>query len=325
MGYPDYTGGGMPVLELKKSVNAAPELVWQVVSDMETFARVAPNLTHVDVIREQGSNLRRQLFDKQGRSWDEERIAVTPGQSLTMRVDAHYFSAAFSSMNYTWSVVAGDQGAVIHMRYEYRVKWGVVGGALDRFRFRQQLRISCEEILSNWISMINAREWAWRVTVSRILARKGAGVFTVNATDTLTDAAAILAEHSIGCLPVIDSKGKLVGMLSERDIVVALTHNGADTMSLLVPAVMTKKVVVAAPDDSMEVVMNCMNDRRIRHLPIIEADELVGLISIGDVVNARIAELEGESTQLRDFIETRRFNDLYRRIGPAAYDSGLAP
>ena len=114
-------------------------------------------------------------------------------------------------------------------------------------------------------------------------------------------------------------------MLSERDIVVALTHNGADTMSLLVPAVMTKKVVVAAPDDSMEVVMNCMNDRRIRHLPIIEADELVGLISIGDVVNARIAELEGESTQLRDFIETRRFNDLYRRIGPAAYDSGLAP
>ena len=228
-------------------------------------------------------------------------------------------------MNYTWSVVAGDQGAVIHMRYEYRVKWGVVGGALDRFRFRQQLRIACEEILSNWISMINAREWAWRVTVSRILARKGAGVFTVNATDTLTDAAAILAEHSIGCLPVIDSKGKLVGMLSERDIVVALTHNGADTMSLLVPAVMTKKVVVAAPDDSMEVVMNCMNDRRIRHLPIIEADELVGLISIGDVVNARIAELEGESTQLRDFIETRRFNDLYRRIGPAAYDSGLAP
>ena len=79
MGYPDYTGGCMPVLELKKSVNAAPELVWQVVSDMETFARVAPNLTRVDVIREQGSNLRRQLFDKQGRSWDEERIAVTPG------------------------------------------------------------------------------------------------------------------------------------------------------------------------------------------------------------------------------------------------------
>ncbi|MDG2154983.1 MAG: CBS domain-containing protein [Gammaproteobacteria bacterium] len=314
----------MPVLELKRSVNAAPELVWQVVSDMEAFARVAPSVTRVDVIREPGTNLRRQLVDKQGRSWDEERIAVVPGQSLTMRVDSHYFSSAFSSMKYTWSVLASDQGAVIHMRYEYRVKWGIIGGVLDRFRFRQQLRSVCEDILSNWISTINAREWAWRVTVSRILARKGAGVFTVNATDTLTDAAVILAEQSIGCLPVIDPQGQLVGMLSERDIVTALTDNGTGTMLLSVSAAMTKKVVVAAPDDSMEVVMNCMNDRRIRHLPIMDGDALVGLISIGDVVNARIAELEGESTQLRDFIETRRFNDLYRRIGPAAYDSGLA-
>jgi CBS domain-containing protein/ribosome-associated toxin RatA of RatAB toxin-antitoxin module len=312
----------MPVLELKAAVRASPDLIWQVISDMEGFARVAPNLTRVEVIREQGQNLRRRLFDKEGRGWDEEQIAVVPGRSLTMRVDAHYFSSAFSRMHYTWSIRSEGEFSTVSMRYNYQVKWGYPGALLDRFGFRPKLRNVCQQILDNWVQLVHAREWAWRITAQRILDRKGDAVITVPASVDLAVAAGLLATHKVGCMPALDAHGGLVGMLSERDVVRAIAENNSAALSAKVSDVMTKRVIVAAPDDSMELIMNRMNDHRVRHLPVIIGSELLGVISIGDVVNARIAELEGESTQLRDFIETRRFNELYRQIGPAAYESG---
>jgi|GEM_PF-91577 len=312
----------MPVLELKAAVRASPELVWQVISDMEGFSRVAPNLTRVEVSHEPGQNLRRRLFDVEGYSWDEEQIAVVPGCSLTMRVDAHYFSSAFSSMYYTWSIVTDGDFSTIYMRYNYQVKWGYPGVLLDRFGFRPKLRSACQQILNNWVQLIHAREWAWRVTAQRILDRKDDIVITVSASANLACAAELLSTHKVGCMPALDANGGLVGMLSERDVVRALAGNNSGALAALVSEVMTKDVIRAAPDDSMELIMNRMNDHRIRHLPVIVSGELLGVISIGDVVNARIAELEGESNQLRDFIETRRFNDLYQQIGPAAYESG---
>ncbi len=309
----------MPVLELNTTVKAAPDLIWQVISDMRGFARISENLQRVDVIEIPGENLKRKLFDKQGRGWDEELIALDEGRSLTMRVDAHYFTSAFSNMTYTWSIHP-EAGAVrISMRYEYSVRWGVLGNILDGMRFQPRLRLTCQQILDNWCRMINAREWAWRVTAGQIIEKKGSAVTTVAETATVNEAVALLAEHNIGCLPVLDASESLVGLVSERDVVRVTASAGAETLAMPVSEIMTRNVLLAKPDDSMEVVMKCMNDRRIRHLPVMSDQQLVGLISIGDVVNARIAELEGESNQLRDFIETRRFTELYRQLGPAAY------
>ncbi|MDG1462844.1 MAG: CBS domain-containing protein [Gammaproteobacteria bacterium] len=309
----------MPVLELSKTIKAAPDLTWQVISDMSNFERVADNLVRADVIINPGENLKRSLFDKQGRGWDEERIALEEGRSLTMRVNSHSFSSAFSNMTYTWSIQPQADAMRISMRYEYSVRWGILGNALDGVRFRPKLRISCQQILDSWCRIINAREWAWRVTAEQIIERKGAAVITVAETAAVNEAVALLAEHNIGCLPVLNAAASLVGLVSERDIVRVTASAGADTLAMPVSEIMTRNLLLANPDDSMEVVMKCMNDHRIRHLPVVTDQQLFGLISIGDVVNSRIAELEGESSQLRDFIETRRFNELYRHLGPAAY------
>ena len=222
-------------------------------------------------------------------------------------------------MTYTWSLQPQADAMRISMRYEYSVRWGILGNALDGVRFRPKLRSSCQQILDSWCRIINAREWAWRVTAEQIIERKGAAVITVAETAAVNEAVALLAEHNIGCLPVLNAAESLVGLVSERDIVRVTASAGADTLAMPVSEIMTRNLLLANPDDSMEVVMKCMNDHRIRHLPVVTDQQLFGLISIGDVVNSRIAELEGESSQLRDFIETRRFNELYRQLGPAAY------
>jgi predicted transcriptional regulator len=81
---------------------------------------------------------------------------------------------------------------------------------------------------------------------------------------------------------------------------------------------MTRKVIVCQPDDNMILIMSCMSDRRVRHLPVMEGDRIIGIISIGDVVKTRIAELESESATLKEFIAARRWRELYRKLGPAA-------
>ncbi len=311
----------MPVLELKAAVKAPPDLVWQVISDMDDYARISPNIVRVEVLREQGQNLRRRLFDDGGRGWDEERISCEPGKQLTMRVDAHYYSKAFSSMQYTWSVQRSGGRTHILMRYEYRVRWGFIGAAFDRVRFRPKLRAVCEQVLDNWQQRINAREWAWRMTAGSLLAHKDAGRVHLSPKLTLAEAARLLTENQVGCLPVVDANERLAGMFSERDIVNALVRQQAGALGITVADVMSTEPVVASSHDSVEQIMNRMSRHSIRHLPVVDDNELIGIVSIDDVVRARIRELEGESGQLRDFIETRRFNDLYRQIGPAAFET----
>jgi len=313
----------LPVLELETKVKASPELVWQVVSDLGAFSKVASNIERVDIIRKPGANLIRRLYDKDGHGWDEERIAHVAGQSMTMRVDAHYYSAAFSSMTYTWSVFAFDDESVcINMHYTYSLRWGILGTLLDPLRFRPKLKQVCQEILDNWVKLIHSQEWAWRVLVDQVLHDKGRDVVTVNSGANLNVVIAKLDQHGIGCVPVLNADAQLAGMISERDVVKAVAEHGPEGLQKLVDDVMSTDVLTASPTDSMAMIMRRMNDQRVRHLPVLDGGGLVGLISIGDVVNARIAELEGESVQLRDFIETRRFNELYKKIGPAAYGLG---
>jgi signal-transduction protein with cAMP-binding, CBS, and nucleotidyltransferase domain len=128
-----------------------------------------------------------------------------------------------------------------------------------------------------------------------------------------------LRKNRIGSVLVLDSDGGIAGVVSERDIVRGLADFGPGVLHRSVTDIMTRKVVVAHPEDNMVLVMACMSDRRIRHLPVMDGDELVGIISIGDVVKTRIQELEGESETLRGYIDARRWRELYMEIGPAAY------
>jgi CBS domain-containing protein len=140
--------------------------------------------------------------------------------------------------------------------------------------------------------------------VKEILARKPAGVTTIAPDQTLQEASDSLAKHNIGALIVVDLRGQPVGILSERDVVRAMAKHGAECMNLKVADAMTKKemLIIAVPDDNIDYLSQTMTHKRIRHLPIMENQELVGIISIGDVVKAQIEHLEVEARTLMAYI-----------------------
>ncbi|MBB5754412.1 CBS domain-containing protein [Prosthecomicrobium pneumaticum] len=140
--------------------------------------------------------------------------------------------------------------------------------------------------------------------VAKILAHKGRDVFTTGTEMSVADAVRLLGAHRIGALVVVDAARRILGILSERDIVRTLAASGAAALDQPVRAVMTEKVVTCSENDTINEVMARMTKGRFRHLPVVENDLLVGLVSIGDVVKARIEAVEREADEMRAYIAT---------------------
>ena len=141
--------------------------------------------------------------------------------------------------------------------------------------------------------------------VAAILARKGREVFTIDPFATIGAATELLRTHGIGALVVSDDGVTVSGIMSERDIVRGLAEVGHQVEGQPVAALMTADVVTCTPADTTEQLMALVTARRIRHVPVVDADRLVGLVSIGDIVAARVHELEEETQLLRDYITAR--------------------
>jgi CBS domain-containing protein len=139
------------------------------------------------------------------------------------------------------------------------------------------------------------------MTLKSILKHKPAGYVAVAPDARVTDVLALLAEKHIGAVLVTDN-GKLVGILSERDVVRSLAQNGAATLELTAAALMTKNPNTATPDFTVTQAMALMTEKRFRHLPILENDVLTGLVSIGDVVKAVIEQSQQEVETLRTYV-----------------------
>lgn len=137
--------------------------------------------------------------------------------------------------------------------------------------------------------------------VAQILKDKGSAVFTLSPDDTLSQACAELDQKRIGALIVCESD-RVVGVLSERDVVRAVARDGQAALQNRVSAYMTTDVVFAEPAETVAVLMGRMTDRRIRHLPVLNEQRLAGVISIGDVVKCQIAEATREAESLRTYI-----------------------
>lgn len=138
--------------------------------------------------------------------------------------------------------------------------------------------------------------------VDTILHAKGVLVHTLPESGTLGDAVALLNAHNIGAIVITDSGGTIVGILSERDIVRRLGTNPADTLALRIGDCMTRGVVTCSRETTIADVMERMTNFRIRHMPVAEAGELIGIVSIGDVVKHKIEEAEHEAEVLREYI-----------------------
>ena len=142
------------------------------------------------------------------------------------------------------------------------------------------------------------------MNVEHILQSKGRTVVTIEPQSTLAEAARLLSERRIGAVLVGDTFRPVLGILSERDIVRAIAARGASALDEPVSQSMTAKVTTCTGRASINEVMEVMTDGKFRHLPVVEANKLLGIISIGDVVKHRVAEIEAETAAMRDYIAT---------------------
>ena len=138
--------------------------------------------------------------------------------------------------------------------------------------------------------------------VSDILSQKGGLVFSVTPGTTVAEIAKQLSVRHIGSVLILNDQSSVIGIVSERDLVRALAAHGAKAMELEARQVMTRDVVSCHPDDSIDEVMQTMTNGRFRHIPVVHHGELLGLVSIGDVVKARLEETEHETEALKAYI-----------------------
>ena len=141
------------------------------------------------------------------------------------------------------------------------------------------------------------------MTVRAILDTKGHQIMSVPPDAKMSEAIKLLSERRIGAVLVM-SEGRIEGILSERDIVRVLGERGAAVLEEPVSAVMTRKVVSCRPNDTVSAIMEMMTLGKFRHLPVLDGERVVGLISIGDVVKWRVQEYENEQEALRKYIKT---------------------
>ena len=139
------------------------------------------------------------------------------------------------------------------------------------------------------------------VTVKQVLEKKGSVTYAVTPDTSVFDALALMALHDIGAVLVTDT-GRLVGIFTERDYARKLVLKGLSSKNVKVGEMMTKDVATIAPSDRIASVMNTMTRRRFRHLPVLDDGQLVGIITIGDVVKAVIEEQEETIKHLANYI-----------------------
>ena len=138
--------------------------------------------------------------------------------------------------------------------------------------------------------------------VSQVIKEKGGMVFTIGPGESLAEAAALLHQRQVGAAVVVGGAGAVVGIISERDLVRQVALLGAEALERPVSAAMTREVIFANPDETVDELLGRMTDRRVRHLPVIRESRLAGLVSIGDLVKRKIEETEAEARELKAYI-----------------------
>ena len=141
------------------------------------------------------------------------------------------------------------------------------------------------------------------MTIAAILQSKGSEVLTVSGDTPVREAVALLAERKIGAVPVVGD-GRVVGIMSERDVIYCLRSDGAAMLDWTVDRIMTAPAITVTPDSEIMSALSLMTRRRIRHLPVVEGETLIGLVSIGDLVKFRMDKIEAEAAAMLSYIQS---------------------
>ena len=308
----------------ERTVKAHANVVWRVITDHDVFTAFAPGIAKAETIEGEKLGLVRRMHHKSGKIWLEKCVAWDEGKSFTMELDTGDYVLPVTKIFRTWTMEEGPKNVTIRLQFDYLPKYGPVGLLLDRFHIFPLLTEYARKFIENFVSEIYAGEWDFHVTAATILESKGSDIISMHPDMTVFEGDKLLNRQRIGSAVVLDADGKLVGVFSERDVVNGLAEFGAEILEQPVAKVMTHDVIVGHPSDTLQELMSCMTDRCIRHIPIVDAERLTGIVSIGDVVKARMEELETESAAMHDYIENRRWRELAFKIGRAAATEELS-
>jgi CBS domain-containing protein len=138
--------------------------------------------------------------------------------------------------------------------------------------------------------------------VRDILAAKGSRVITVEKSSTVIDAMSIFSANRVGSLLVMDKDSNILGIIGARDVLMAVLSHLDDLKTVTVEKIMTTNLIVGTLDDSIDYILAVMTENRVRHIPILDGNELKGLVSIGDVVKSQLKEKDVENKYLKDYI-----------------------
>jgi CBS domain-containing protein len=141
------------------------------------------------------------------------------------------------------------------------------------------------------------------MTIASVLQAKGSAIETIASDATVFNAVRKLGEKRIGALPVIDG-GRIVGIISERDVIYSLRDQGSGVLQATVGSVMSAPAITVSPDTGVLEALALITQRRIRHLPVVEHGEIRGIVSIGDLVKHRMERIEAEAEAMRTYIQT---------------------
>ena len=308
----------MPSHVAERKLKAHADVVWKVISDHDVFTAFSPLIVMAETISGEQLGLVRRMHHESGAVWEEKCVAWDDKKSFTMEVEAEDYILPVKKMLRTWSMAEGPKNITIQLKFEWITKYGPLGWLADRFRIYPTLEPYTKEFMDKLVSEIYTGEWEFHVTAATILENKGTDIVSVDPDMTVYDANKLLAERRIGSAVVLDSNGELIGVFSERDVVTGLAKFGADVLTEPLTKVMTHDVIVGYPNDTLQELMSCMTDRRVRHIPIVDGGKLKGIVSIGDVVKARMDELETEGAAMQDYIDNRRWREIAFQVGPDA-------
>lgn len=309
----------MLILEIDKRVKGELDTIWDILTDTNCFCEAAPDIIRVEQVSGEGLGMVRRIYHKSGRTWEEECTEWQPLSHFTMQVKTDDYPLPVTYLRRITSMEQKQKNVVLKFRYEYTAKYGPLGIFLDKHQIRPILKIFSTQLADNVATKIHQQNVDITITAASILKDKSPETHTITPETLISEVCKLLTQFRIGSLIALDQEKKIAGILSERDIVNGIANSDQPILHKSASEFMTHNVIVSHPDDTLADLMSVMSEKRIRHLPVVDDEEhLVGIISITDIVNARMHELEQEAAAMHQYIESRKWREVAMQIGRSA-------
>ncbi len=307
--------------EQSQTLSTSLPLVWQVVGDVGNWPTLFNDFTRVQATQRAGTTTTATGIDSRARSFTMT-VASEADEALQERTMSVVFDPSQSRpggmQTLVWSLSAQSDQTKLTLSATYDKPLPLVGTLLARLRGQTSTEQVLRDAFDAVVHQAHEQVRHYHETVQTMLSQKSSTIISALPGDSVRRICELINTHRIGAVLIVESNGDLVGLVSERDVVYQLAAQGPEVLDRPASDIMTRDLIVCERGSDLLFVMTCMTENKIRHLPVMDGDKLVGVISIGDVVQQRMHSLEAESGTLRDYIAAREWRHQSHHGVPGA-------